>query len=335
VTLRELAQAAADAVRQHGWQATPARAAVGAFQAAQAVAEPRAPLKRDEEWGPKTRAAAVRAGASSAPPAYFAPPTLASVLPAPAQPPTLDMQPAAFRAFFALTPRFEGYTPYMYPDSKGFVTTGIGDKIDSPEAAQALEWVKPDGSIASPGEVAAAWHVVKNAYPAVQSTAAAKLTDLRLSKASIARLALDHLEGDLRVLRGEFPSFPALPASAQLALEFIAWAWGSGFPVVWDRIKPGLGTQFRAAIAGGDFSAAASIVREASAHEESINRGIVPRDLAVEALLLEAAAVKRLGLSASKLFYPNPVGKAAAVGGGALLAGLLLAGGLWAIFGRS
>jgi len=207
--------------------------------------------------------------------------------------------------------------PYMYTDSKGYVTTGTGNLIDSVAAAQALPWQHAaDGSLASPDEVASAWQTVKDAWPGVQSTASASLTDLRLSPTAIHNLVMSTVQSMYTVLRQEFPGFDNYPADAQLAILSVSWAWGPGFPSVWDKVANGAGTAFKKALSGPrpDFVKAADIMKTASKHEESINPGIIPRNTANAAMLSNAQNVLVQGLDFDTLFYPNLVPKAAGWG---------------------
>lgn len=218
-------------------------------------------------------------------------------------------------AFFSFTSHFEGYTPFMYTDSKGYVTTGIGNLIDNGTSspAQALPWKHPDGTPATSAEIDAAWHTVKNAYPAVQSVNSQKLTDLRLSKEDVAKLAHSKLKQNHSVLQTQYPNYTSWPAAAQMALHSISWAWGAAFARVWGSN----GAAFMAALNRDkpDFRQAAQIMQTASQHEESINPGIRPRNAANMQLFNEAADLQSKGSGFDKLFYPAPVGVIAATAG--------------------
>ena len=55
----------------------------------------------------------------------------------------------------------EGVCNFMYLDTKGFITTGIGNLIEHKPAAYALEWLRDsDDKVASQAEVDAEWEQI-------------------------------------------------------------------------------------------------------------------------------------------------------------------------------
>lgn len=216
-------------------------------------------------------------------------------------------------AFTDFTTQFEGYTPYMYTDVKGLVTTGIGNLIDPIGAALNLPWKHSgSGALATQQEIADAWNKVKAAWPGVQSTASQSLTDLRLDKADIVKLVNGKMAQNHTTLVSRFPAYPTWPADAQLGLHSMAWAAGPAFSA----------PNFTAAVnqAKPDFVTAAT----QSAFNASGNPGLVPRNNANKQLFLNAADAQAKGASYSTLFYPGIV-TVAAVGG---LSIALILGGL-------
>ncbi len=207
-----------------------------------------------------------------------------------ASPPIAGLAQPVVNAFPSFSIKYEGYTPYMYSDSKGYVTTGIGNLIDPIGSALGLPWKRPDGSLASQQEIIDAWNTVKQAYPGVQSTASQSLTSLRLDKDGIAKLVHGKMSANQGVLSSRYPGIAKLPADSQLALHSYSWAWGPAFSRVWGA----LGQQFDAAINAQphpDFITAASVAQQASLHEESINPGIIARDAANMLMFQNAAKV--------------------------------------------
>jgi hypothetical protein len=200
--------------------------------------------------------------------------------------------------------------PFMYTDVKGIVTCATGNALFSAADADALSWYHPsDGTPCTKAEVDAAYAVVKAAWPAVQSTACAKLTTIRLTAAAITGLIDRTIAQDWGYLLAQYPGCDAFPADAQLMLLSSSWAWGSYFANVWDKIGKlpsgvGYGTAFKTLMAQAAFIEASGIVREASAHEEKINPGIVPRDLAEVLMLQNANAVAIAKDDVTKLWYP-------------------------------
>jgi hypothetical protein len=142
----------------------------------------------------------------------------------------------------------EGLVNFMYLDSRGWVSTGIGNKID--ETAQELSapseqerasslrlanevtWTAGDHA-ASEEEVAAAWDAVKARLDLAPSghRAFENLTILRLTIDEINRLVLGKLDQMEQFLVGrpEFTNFQNWPANAQLATLSMCWALGPAF----------------------------------------------------------------------------------------------------------
>jgi hypothetical protein len=197
--------------------------------------------------------------------------------------------------------------PYPYTDSKGLVTIGTGNLIDPLSSALALPFYMPDGSAASPAQIAADWQRVKSAFPAVQSTACARLTSIRLHADGLAHLLLNTVASMWHVTCSLFAAAPTWPADAQLAILSIDWAWGPYFPVVWNRIGGaplGYGDAFKLQCGTPDFDLAAGVMLDASKHEETINAGIVPRDRGTVVMFRNAQAVIEDASDRSKLWYP-------------------------------
>lgn len=212
--------------------------------------------------------------------------------------------------------------PYMYSDVKGIVTCGTGNALFTARAAEALLWRRPDGSPATAPEVDAAYYTVKSAWPGVQSTRCQGLTTLRLDVSALAGLVMRTIAQDWAVLLGQLPGCDAWPADGQLMGLSSSWAWGPGFCSVWDRLPPpapgsvpagafvpvpgfGYGSKFRSLLSTPpEFALAAEVMRDASAHEERINPGIVPRDVGEVLMLQNAAAVAADGADYERLWYP-------------------------------
>jgi hypothetical protein len=198
--------------------------------------------------------------------------------------------------------------PYPYTDSKGLVTIGTGNLIDPLSSALALPFYMPDGSAASPAQIAADWQRVKSAFPAVQSTACARLTSIRLHADGLDALVMRTIASMWHVICAEMVSAPTWPADAQLGVLSISWAWGSGFPVVWNRIggaPVGYGDAFKLQVETPDFDLAAAVMLDASRHEETINGGLIPRDRGTVIMMHNAQAVVTARGDYSQLWYPT------------------------------
>lgn len=139
----------------------------------------------------------------------------------------------------------------MYLDVKGYVSTGIGNKIDqtardnsaptaqeradSLAAAGRLRWLVNDtGTDATSEEIAAEWDTVKSHMdlaPLGHGRFAPPLTRLHVDNDEIDRHVFEKLDEMESVLLGRtgFGEFASWPANAQLATLSMAWAMGPKF----------------------------------------------------------------------------------------------------------
>jgi peptidoglycan hydrolase-like protein with peptidoglycan-binding domain len=220
------------------------------------------------------------------------------------------LRQAVVNAFPDFSGKFEGKAlPYPYTDSKGYVTTGTGNKMDPVSVMLAQPWRHGvGGPLATQAEVQAGFQTLKDAWPGVQSTACQSLTDLRLNPEDLNKLLFGTLKNNHNYLSAHIPGYTDHPADAQLAYHSLAWAWGPGFARVWGPN----GDAFLAAVGKGDFSTASDIVSTASNHEQSINPGIVPRIAATRALLDNADKVAKSKRDPDTLYWPGDVAEVAA-----------------------
>lgn len=192
--------------------------------------------------------------------------------------------------FIAFTESFEGSVPLMYCDRLGLVTAAYGNLINTPAAAQTLDWRREDGSKANNYEIAAEWAVVKNDRRCDKEgwTYARTITRLRLTPQGMAAVAFSRLRGNSAILRERYGAWDGWPASAQLALLSWAWACGPSSPY----------PQMTACLIAGDFSSAS---QEIYLSEWSNGRdgrriqnvGVRPRNEANRRLLERAAETTR------------------------------------------
>jgi GH24 family phage-related lysozyme (muramidase) len=210
------------------------------------------------------------------------------------------LRPIVLSNFTDFTTKFEGYTPYMYTDVKGLVTTGIGNLIDNGTSGPALglNWKHANGTPATQAEIDAAWHTVKSAWPGVQSTACQKLTDLRLDKEDIAKLVAMKLKENHEILRSKYPGYVKWPADAQMGLHSMAWAMGPAFNF------PAFTTAVNKPIP--DFADAAI----QSHMNDKGNPGLVPRNQANKIMFTNAAQVLAKKANPDVLYWPSTEVKA-------------------------
>jgi hypothetical protein len=206
-------------------------------------------------------------------------------------------------AWRAYVRRWEGVTLWMYLDTKGKVTTGIGFLIDSITAAQALPWVvQATGHSASPSEIAQEWRRVKamqskkhlNGLNAVWRNS----SRLRISQATVDRqldkMTPQYWDGVKQTL----PELDTFPADAGLAVLDEAWQNGKAFLELKDSKGVYVWAGTRAALLSRNFGSAASHVPGSGDRADFRKR-----------LLSNAAIVERNGMDPDTLWdtkVPTP-----------------------------
>lgn len=114
--------------------------------------------------------------------------------------------------------KYEGRTNYMYLDSKGLVTVGVGHLIKDIASAQTMSFKKSDNKPASKDEIKADYEAVKKQPSNRLASFYKKHTKLHLADADINTLTnkhIDNFEGELKKI---FPDFSTYPSEVQLAL---------------------------------------------------------------------------------------------------------------------
>jgi GH24 family phage-related lysozyme (muramidase) len=135
------------------------------------------------------------------------------------------------------TRRFEGVIPYMYLDTGGNVTVGVGHLLSDRAAAGGLSFVdKLSDVLADEIQKSAEWLTVSELEPGHAAGYYAASTKLMLRVSDIDSL----LRGDLTVvegqLRGQFPDYDTYPQQAQAGLIDMGFNLGvhkliSKFPI--------------------------------------------------------------------------------------------------------
>lgn len=185
----------------------------------------------------------------------------------------------------------EGKLNRMYVDIDGWVTTGMGNKIDPLRDALGLPWLlMSSGAPATRAEVTAAWNAVKNdararkeGWPRAFALAA---NNVYLSDAAVDALILSRLSENDRLLRKRFAEFEEWPADAQLAVHSMVWAMGAG------RLFASFPKCCRA-LERGDFAAAANECRMTGGGGKPATGTLVKRNQLNYDLLNNAADIMR------------------------------------------
>jgi hypothetical protein len=127
----------------------------------------------------------------------------------------------------------------MYLDTKGLVTTGMGNLVDPLPAALRLPWKLPGGAAASTAQIKADWLALKGQPRLAQMhhRYAAAVTKVRLTRADIDELVGARLASNAADLARRFPRFAVWPADVQIAVLSMAWAMGSAFWRKWPQFS--------------------------------------------------------------------------------------------------
>jgi GH24 family phage-related lysozyme (muramidase) len=138
---------------------------------------------------------------------------------------------------------FEGCVPWMYRDTVGKVTVGVGLMLPNAEAAQTLPFLA-NNRAATPQEIAAEYARVDAMTMGKAATFYKIPTSLELIQQTIDAKLLAVLEGFEADLRAEFPTYDTFPDAIKLALLDMIYNLGpaglfKGFPHLVDAVQSG------------------------------------------------------------------------------------------------
>lgn len=138
---------------------------------------------------------------------------------------------------------FEGCVPWMYRDTVGKVTVGVGLMLPDAQAAQALPFLL-NNRPATPEEIAAEYARV-DAMTLGKAAAFYKIpASLELSQQTIDARLLSVLQAFEADLRAEFPRYDVFPDAIKMALLDMIYNLGPaglfhGFPHLVDAVQSG------------------------------------------------------------------------------------------------
>ncbi|WP_027156489.1 M23 family metallopeptidase [Methylobacter luteus] len=204
------------------------------------------------------------------------------------------MRESVNSTWIAFNHPLEGRLPFMYLDTRSFVTTGMGNIIEPRSTAEALPWYDQNtGDTASIDEIDDAWDLVKLRTDLSQLGGGAfkNITSLRLTDAAIDDLIFSKLFEMERYLerRAHFRDFQNWPADAQLGLLSMAWGMGPAFNF----------PRFQAYVSERRWADAATECR----FNPDVGT-IKVRNDRNQQLFNNAALVEELGLDPSELLWP-------------------------------
>lgn len=113
---------------------------------------------------------------------------------------------------------FEGTVPWMYLDTKGFVTVGVGELLANAEKAETLAFVDPDGQPSAQDAILDEFNRVSSLVPAKVAAFYRSPASPVLPHADIDNLLMNHLDFFDRQLAARFPNYANFPDPAKLGL---------------------------------------------------------------------------------------------------------------------
>jgi GH24 family phage-related lysozyme (muramidase) len=130
---------------------------------------------------------------------------------------------------------FEGSVAWMYLDSRGFVTVGVGEMLPNVGSAQALGFVDGSGAAATAAEIGADFFRVASLEPNLRPAAYRSPSSPQLPPEVIASVLRGHLAEFDGELAARFANYAAFPEPAKLGLLDMIYNLGesklfSGFP---------------------------------------------------------------------------------------------------------
>jgi GH24 family phage-related lysozyme (muramidase) len=147
--------------------------------------------------------------------------------------------------------QWEGKISYMYLDTRGLVTVGIGKMLADVAAAQALAFVRrADGMAATAAEIAADFAAVSAQAAGKLAASYQKYTSLDLPDAVIGDLLKSVLAGFESGLEQSFAGYDGYPLAAKRALLDMAYNLGIDGLLKFRKLK--------AAVEAGDWPTAAA-----------------------------------------------------------------------------
>jgi hypothetical protein len=207
------------------------------------------------------------------------------------------MRPRAEGQWIGFNEDLENRCPFLYVDTKMLVTCGIGNLVNTVDAALRLTWMMGDRR-ATVQEVSDDWHAIWSRRAELANTVAIKqapYTNVRLTNETIDALVMHQLRANIAYMRKFFPQYDEWSSDAQLGTNSLAWGLGAGL----DQTRP----EFVTAANRGDWAAA----KLHSHLNETKNKGVIPRNAKQRICFDNATTVVRRGLDPAPLWWPNTV----------------------------
>jgi GH24 family phage-related lysozyme (muramidase) len=139
---------------------------------------------------------------------------------------------------------FEGVVAWMYLDTRGFVTVGVGEMLASSARAQALPFVDGNGDAVTPDAIVAEYNRVLALAPAQTAGAYKAAGSPTLAADSITNLLMAHVQLFDGQLSAQFANYGAFPNAAKLGLLDMIYNLGAhglfaGYPTLMKDVNAG------------------------------------------------------------------------------------------------
>lgn len=132
-------------------------------------------------------------------------------------------------AYLPILSQFEGSIPWMYIDTTGNVTVGVGNLLADAASAQALSFVQSDLTTpATQDQIAADFNALAGKAKGQSPGYYRSFTTIRLTNDAIQTLLSNRVNGFLADLAAAFPDYDSYPAPACAALFDMAFNLGLG-----------------------------------------------------------------------------------------------------------
>ena len=113
---------------------------------------------------------------------------------------------------------YEGTITFMYQDSVGQVTVGVGHLLSNAAAAQALSFQTAEGKAATAEQIKTDFDAVAKAPGKMVASKYKKYASLSLSEADIDQLLTADVDAFEGQLKSSFPAYDSYPTDVQLGL---------------------------------------------------------------------------------------------------------------------
>jgi GH24 family phage-related lysozyme (muramidase) len=131
-------------------------------------------------------------------------------------------------AALAMLKNYEGCYPYMYLDSLGYVTVGVGFLLETEDSAVDYAFLLNQGNQnAAPSQIKAEWNRIKSQVPNHLGTYYRQFTTMQMAQPAIDQVLTVKLNAFEALARKTFAEWDDFPSAAQLALIDMIYNLGS------------------------------------------------------------------------------------------------------------